>query len=318
MNPYRQITEGERYAMHALRMQGLCAAAIARALDRHRSTITREFQRNSKPCNGYYQPFSAHTYAATRRSHSRRNTQFTTRDWVRIEALLRLDWSPEQIAGRFARDHGLAISHETIYRHIWRDKKCGGSLHVHLRRANKPFRKRYAHYDSRGKLGGKRPIASRPVGAENRSQLGHWEGDTVLGDSQGGACILTLVDRKSRYTLIGKLARRTGAEVNARARQLIRAQPRPVHTITVDNGTEFHAYKKLEATLATRFYFATPHHSWERGTNENTNGLIRQYLPKRSSMDHLTQHDCTRIAKKLNQRPRKRLGFRTPEECYEP
>ena len=140
----------------------------------------------------------------------------------------------------------------------------------------------------------------------------------MLGDSQGGACILTLVDRKSRYTLIGKLACRTGAEVNARARQLIRAQPCIVRTITVDNGTEFHAYKKLEATLTTRFYFATPHHSWERGTNENTNGLIRQYLPKRANMEHLTQRDSTRIATTLKQRPRKRLGFRTPEECHEP
>lgn len=318
MIPYRQITEGERYAMHALRMQGLTHAAIARVVGRHRSTIAREFQRNSKPCNGYYRPMSAHTYAATRRSHSRRNTRFTPTDWAMIDRLLGIDWSPEQIAGRCARDHVLLISHETIYRHIWRDKKRGGVLHMHLRRANKPFRKRYAHYDSRGKLGGKRPIAARPLGAEHRTQLGHWEGDTVLGDSQGGACILTLVDRKSRFTLIGKLARRTGREVNARARRLIRAQAQPVHTITVDNGTEFHAYKKLEATLPIQFYFATPHHSWERGTNENTNGLIRQYLPKRVSMEHLTQHDCTRIATKLNQRPRKRLGFRTPEECYEP
>ena len=205
--PYRQITEGERYAMHALRMQGFSAAAIARSVGRHRSTITREFQRNSKPCNGYYQPRSAHTYACTRRTHSRRNTQFTPTNWMGIDALLCIDWSPEQIVGWYARFHVLAISHETIYRHIWRDKQRGGSLHVHLRRANKPFRKRYAHYDSRGRLAGKCPIASRPNGAENRSQLGHWEGDTVLGDSQGGACILTLVDRKSRYTLIGKIGR---------------------------------------------------------------------------------------------------------------
>ena len=304
--------------MHALRMQGLCAAAIGGALGRHRSTITREYRRNSKPCNGYYQPGSAHTDAATRRAHSRRNTQFHSDDWARIEALVCLDWSPEQIAGRYAREHGWSISHETIYRYIWRDKKQSGSLHGHLRRAHKPFRKRYAHYDRRGKLAGKRPIASRPAGAEDRAEHGHWEGDTVLGDSQGGACILTLVDRKSRLTMIGKLARRTGAEVNTRARPLIRAQPRPMHTITVDHGTEFHAYKKLEASLPIHFYFATPHHSWERGTNENTNGLIRQYLPKRTSMEHLTQRDCTRIATKLNQRPRKRLAFRTPEECYEP
>lgn len=235
-----------------------------------------------------------------------------------IDGLLCDDWSPEQIAGWYARFHLLRIRHETIYRHIWADKRNGGALHTHLRRANKVRRKRYAHYDSRGRLAHKRPIATRPAGAANRSRIGHWEGDTVLGDSQGGACILTLVNRKSRYTLIGKLARRTCAEVNARARQLIRAQPRPVHTVTLDNGTAFHAYKALEATMATHFYFATPHHSWERGTNENTNGLVRQYLPKRASMEHPTQRDCNRIATKLNRRPRKRLGYRTPEECYEP
>ena len=140
----------------------------------------------------------------------------------------------------------------------------------------------------------------------------------MLGDSQGGACILTLVERKTGFTVIGKLARRTGAEVNARAKQLIDAQPRPVRTITVDNGTEFHAYAALETHVDARFYFATPHHAWERGTNENTNGLIRQYLPKRASMEHVTQRDCTRIATKLNRRPRKRLRYRTPEECYVP
>ena len=118
--------------------------------------------------------------------------------------------------------------------------------------------------------------------------------------------------------MIGKLARRTGAEVNARAKQLIDAQPRPVRTITVDNGTEFHAYAALETQVDARFYFATPHHAWERGTNENTNGLIRQYLPKRASMEHVTQRDCTLIATKLNRRPRKRLSYRTPEECYVP
>lgn len=140
----------------------------------------------------------------------------------------------------------------------------------------------------------------------------------ALCDSQGGACVLTLVDRTSRLTMIGKLPRRTSAACNARAHALIRAQPRPVYTITADNGTEFHGYEQVAARLPSRFYFATPHHSWERGTNKNTSGLIRQYCPKRASMEHLTQRDCTRIAQKLNQRPRNGLGFRTPEECYDP
>jgi IS30 family transposase len=138
----------------------------------------------------------------------------------------------------------------------------------------------------------------------------------MLGASQAGPCVLTMVERKSGYLLLGQLEQRLSAAVNQRARHLIAAQLHPVRTITVDNGTEFHEYAQLERATGTRFYFATPHHAWERGTNENTNGLIRQYLPKRQSMAHLTQHDCTRIATKLNRRPRKRLGYRTPEECY--
>ena len=138
----------------------------------------------------------------------------------------------------------------------------------------------------------------------------------MLGASQAGPCVFSMVERKSGYLLLGQLEQRTSACVNARARQLIAAQRRPVRTITVDNGTEFHDYTKLERATGARFYFATPHHAWERGTNENTNGLVRQYLPKRQSMAHLTQHDCNRIAAKLNRRPRKRLNYRTPEECY--
>ena len=142
------------------------------------------------------------------------------------------------------------------------------------------------------------------------------QADTVLGASQAGPCVFSMVERKSGYVLLGQLDQRTSAFVNARARQLIRAQDRPVRMITVDNGTEFHDYAHLERTTGTRFYFATPHHAWERGTNENTKGLLRQYLPERQSMAHLTQHKCNRIAAKINRRPRKRLGYRTPEECY--
>ena len=230
--------------------------------------------------------------------------------------MLREDFSPEQVVGWFARYKILAISHETIYRYIWLDMKRGGTLHVHLRRANKPFRKRYGAYDSRGRLAGKRHISTRPAGAERRSRVGHWEVDTVLGDSQGGACIVTLVERKTGYVVIGKLERRTAAELNARLEALVLRQARPVRTITADNGTEFHSYKAFEERVTAKFYFATPHHSWERGSNENMNGLIRQYLPKGASMAHLTQADCDRIADRINRRPRKRYNWHTPEELY--
>ena len=313
---YHQITFAERYTLGVLRRRGCSAAAIARLLGRHRSTIGREVRRNGTPRDGCYRPQLADWYARGRRSRSRRNQRFSAADWDQVLALVREDWSPEQVAGWLKRHGHLSISHETIYRRIWTDLQHGGTLYRHLRGARKQRRKRYGRYDSRGRLAGKRPITTRPAVVETRTQLGHWEGDTMLGDSQAGPCVLSLVERKTGYLLLGQLAAHTSAAVNQRAHRLIAAQPHPVRTITVDNGTEFHDYAALERATATAFYFATPHHAWERGTNENTNGLVRQYLPKRQSMAHLTQHDCNRIAAKLNRRPRKRLGYRTPEECY--
>jgi IS30 family transposase len=315
---YCQITAAERYTLAVLRQQGLCPATIAELLGRHRSTVGRELRRNRTAHDGCYRPQVAQWYANGRRSRSRRNQRVSPADWAQVQALLREDWSPEQIAGRLKRDGELAISHETIYRFIWADKREGGTLYTHLRGARKQRRKRYGSYDSRGRLAGKRPITTRPGVVDARTQVGHWEADTMLGAGQSGPCVLTMVERKTGYLVLGRLRARRADEVNRRATQLIQAQPHPVRTITVDNGTEFHEYAALERATATRFYFATPHHAWERGTNENTNGLLRQYLPKRHSMARLTQHDFTRIATKLNRRPRKRLNYRTPEECYVP
>ncbi len=315
---YRQITFAERYSLGLLRQGGLAPAAIARVLGRHRSTVGREVRRNHTPRDGTYRPQLADWYARGRRSRSRRNRRFSAAAWARIQALLREDWSPEQVAGWLRRHRELAISHETIYRYVWADQRAGGTLYRHLRGARKRRRKRYGCYDSRGRLTGKRPITARPAAVEARQQLGHWEADTMLGAGQAGPCVLSLVERKTGYVLLGKLRQRTTAEMNQRARHLIQVQPHPVRTITADNGTEFHDYVAIEQATPARFYFATPHHAWERGTNENTNGLVRQYLPKRQSMARLTQHDCNWIATKLNRRPRKRLGYRTPEECYVP
>jgi IS30 family transposase len=315
---YRQITFAERYTLGLLRQRGLAPAAIARVLGRHRSTNGREVRRNRAHSDATYRPPLADWYARGRRSRSRRNRRFSAREWERVQALVREDWSPEQVAGWLRRWGHLAISHETIYRYIWADKRAGGQLYQHLRGARKQCRKRYGRYDSRGRLAGKRPMTARPLAAETRTEVGHWEGDTMLGAGQAGPCVLSLVERKTGYLVLGKLPRRTSAAVTRRGRALIRAQPHPVHTITVDNGTEFHEYAALERATGTRVYFATPHHAWERGTNENTNGLLRQYLPKGESMAPLTQYDCNRIAAKLNHRPRKRLGYRTPEECLCP
>lgn len=310
---YRQLTPEERYALSALRRQGLSQAAIARTLHRHPSTISRELRRNSR--GHWYRPSKAEQMTRGRRSRSRRNLRIQESSWALVVSLLELRWSPEQIAGRLRSEGRLRISHETIYRHIWADRRRGGALYKHLRGAQKRRRKRYGAYDSRGRLAGKRSIDERPPGAKNRSRFGHLEGDTVIGTDRH--CILTLVDRKSGFLWIGKLPRRSVQATNERAISLIRGAARPIRTLTLDNGTEFHGYKAIEAATRATIYFAAPHHSWERGTNENTNGLIRQYLPKRRSMAAITQADCNRIAEQLNDRPRKRLGFLTPKECYE-
>ena len=312
---YRQLTPEERYMLAALRRQGLNQAEIARSLGRHRSTICREVRRNSCRLDGHYRPSKAQERTQGRRSRSRRNQRFAAQDLMLVEELLCRQWSPEQVAGHLAWQGRLRISHETIYRHVWRDKREGGLLYTHLRGARKRRRKRYGSYDSRGKLAGKRPLAERPPAVEARDQVGHWEIDTVMGAGSKD-CIVSLVERKSGLLLIGKLEDRTAASLNRRVIRLIRRHGAAFETVTADNGTEFHDYKGIEARTQALFYFARPYHSWERGSNENANGLIRQYLPKGVSMAGLSQQRCNAIAHKLNTRPRKRLGFRTPLECF--
>jgi IS30 family transposase len=299
----------------ALRTQGLNKAQIARALGRHRSTVGRELRRNSTRADGRYRAFTAQERTNGRRSRSRRNSHFTAADFALVEELLRRQWSPEQVAGSLRRHGLLSISHETIYRHVWRDKRAGGLLYTHLRGARKRRRKRYGAYDSRGRLAGKRMISERPDEVEARERVGHWEADTVIGAGSKD-CVLTLVERKTGLLLVGKLPDRTKESFNRRAVRLIRRHAGAFLTVTADNGTEMHGYERIERLTGATFYFARPYHSWERGSNENANGLLRQYLPKGASMAGLTQHRCNAIAHQLNTRPRKRLGFRTPLECF--
>ena len=315
---YRQLNGEERSVLGALRVVGLKPAEIARELGRHRSTVSRELKRNAAPYDGRYRARRAQQRAHARRYRSRRNSQFGPGQWERVEELLREEWSPEQVSGHLRRKRELAISHETIYRHIWGDLRAGGSLHEHLRGARKTCRKRYGRYDSRGRLAGKRMIGERPASIERRVQTGHWEIDTMMGESQGESsqCVLTLVERKSGYLLIGKLQARTAVETNRALLGLMARHPGRMRSITADNGTEFHWYGQVEAVSPVKFYFATPHHSWERGTNENTNGLIRQYLPKGQTMTKVTQNECDQIAAHLNNRPRKRHGYKTPNQCF--
>lgn len=313
---YQQLTLEERVLISHLLTQGFNRAEIGRQIGRHRCTIGRELARNT--CYGYdssYRYSRAHRKTVARRRRSRRNRHYTERDFALVRKLLRLDYSPEQIVGHIRRFRLMRrrMSHETIYQYIWRDKAQGGRLWRHLRQASKRRRKRYNAYDSRGRLAGKRLISERPKVVESRRTREHLEIDTVMGTGSRH-CIVTIVERKSGYVIIGKLKDRTTRSLNRRCIQLLEREAATFKTITADNGTEFHQYPEIEEVTGVRFYFATPHHSWERGTNENTNGLIRQYLPKGMDLKKLTQAQCDRIAKKLNTRPRKRHGFKTPEE----
>ena len=315
MSKYRQLTQEERYLITAQLMCGTSQAQIARLLGRHRSTIARELRRNVTNHDGKYRAEKAHSYATARRRTCRRGARFSAEDMARVAALLRRRWSAEQIAGVLRKTGELRISVETIYRRIRWDKKAGGSLWKHTRIMSKFGRKRYGRQDSRGVLPGKRAISERPAEVEGRRHIGHWEGDTVMG-SDMRHCVLTLVERKTGYAIIKKLKARTKDEVTRAATKAIRAHCRKFKTITFDNGTEFHDYALLEERFPVKVYFATPYHSWERGSNENFNGLVRQYLPKGSCMRSVTQAQCDHIVHDLNNRPRKRLGFNTPAQLY--
>jgi transposase, IS30 family len=311
---YKHLSDQERHTLSTLRTQGFSDSKIARALNRDRSTIYRETTRNASTHDGYYRHSAAGELYRGRLSRSRRNQKYGPEKFNPIVKLLQRKLSPEQIVGRAKREGVSIMCHETIYLWIWEDKLQGGLLYLHLRGAQKKCRKRNGRHDSRGRLAGKKLISQRPAIVEQRARTGDWEADTIHGSDK--ACALSLVERKSGLLCLGQLPRATAQYTENRLVQLLGPHRPNLHTITSDNGTEFHCFKNIEQRLSTDFYFATPYHAWERGTNENTNGLVRQYLPKRTSLKHLTQTQCTRIADNLNNRPRKRLGFLTPNEAY--
>ena len=315
---YQQITREERYTLAQLRMQQprLSNAEIARQMGRHPSTIGRELRRNRSLSDGAYRASQAQEHRNGRRSRNRGWTKLTARQWRIVEDLLREGFSPDQVSGRLRVAGTLEVSHETIYRYVWADKHANGQLHLCLRQRTRRRRKRYATKERRGLVAGKRHITARPAAATERAEFGHWEIDTIHGSDRYS--VVSLVERITGLVLIGKLPNLSAPELNKRVLRLIRRfekrYGRSFKTITADNGTEFHSYKKIERKAQLEFYFATPYHSWERGTNENTNGLIRQYLPKGTSMASLSQAQCNAIARRLNNRPRKRHNYATPLE----
>lgn len=307
---YAQLTREQRYQIYALKKEGHSRAAIARNLDVHKSTISRELKRN-RGARGY-RPRQADELAQARK-RQRVKRRITAAQWRRVERLLRRDWSPEQIAGRLALEGQPPISHERIYQHVYSDKRGGGTLYRHLR-CQRRRRKRYGSgRDRRGQLPARRSISERPAVVGRKTRLGDWEADTIVGRGRRQA-LVSLVERKSKLVRLQKVARNT-AELVAQA---VTAQlgPLTVKTITSDNGREFARHQRIAGTLAADFFFAHPYSSWERGVNENTNGLVRQYCPKRSDFALITAARLDRVMSRLNNRPRKTLSYKTPNEVF--
>lgn len=313
---YHHLTREERYLIGQEKSTGASLRAIARKTGRSPSSISRELRRNADRSSGRYRYDKAHSYAQTRLRKARSGPNFSPDDLALVHQRLHDRWSPEQISGRLALHEQLKISTSSVYRLIDKDKRQGGQLWRSTRRLSLRYRKGYRKADSRGRLRNKPALSTRPIDVNLRHAFGHWEGDTVMG-RDGHHCLLTLVERKTRYVRIIKLPARRAVEVNqALSKELDFLGTLDIRSITLDNGTEFHGYAELQERFGTAFFFAQPYHSWERGTNENTNGLIRQYLPKGMCFRDLTQPDCDAIELALNNRPRKILGYRTPLEAY--
>jgi IS30 family transposase len=294
---------------------GLSQAHIARTIGVDPSTISRELVRNTGARG--YRFKQAHEKASERRKEASDKPRKMTPDLVAlVEAKLTQEqWSPDQISGRLAKDGVAFISHERIYQHVWKDKKDGGKLYLHLRHSGKKYNKRKGKNSGRGLIPNRVDIDQRPSVVAAKSRIGDWEADTIIGAHHRGA-VMSHVERKSKYTKLAKLPDKSADSiVQACARVLLPLADR-IETITYDNGKEFASHVEIATSLRSLSYFAKPYHSWERGLNEHTNGLFRQYFPKGSDLSIVSDTEVQRVEDKLNSRPRKILGYRTPREVF--
>jgi IS30 family transposase len=306
---YKQLTKVERYQIDSLLKAGYTKKQIAAELGRHPSTISRELSRNTG-LRGY-RPQQAQRLADERKQQHR-HIQITDVTWNNVETLLKQAWSPEQISQWLMLTGLPSVSPEWIYRYILSDKEAGGDLYAYLR-CQKKRKKRYGSIDTRGQLKNRVSIDERPSIVDKRKRVGDWELDTVIG-RRGGAVLVTAVERKTRCSVIALSPNKTAEAVKQAILDALTPLAAWVKTLTYDNGKEFALHEDIAEALKAKGYFAHPYHSWERGLNENTNGLIRQYVPKGTSMDDLTQSEVNSIMDNLNNRPRKCLGFRTPNQ----
>ena len=289
MRTYKQLTQEQRYQIYALMKMGHRQTEIAKCIGVNKSTISRELSRNRGQRG--YRPKQAHSLAKSRRRQGQSRIQ--SEIWALIESKIRLDWSPEQISGWLLKDYHIQISHEWIYQYILSDKRAGGDLYKHLR-CQKKRRKRYGSRDRRGKLPNRRSIEERPEIVDQRKRIGDWEVDTIVGKRHHQA-VVTLTERKSRLALLRKVDRRTAELVSEVVIDLLHPVADRTHTITGDNGKEFADHDRIAQELGIDFFFAHPYAAWERGANENMNGLVRQYIPKKRDLTSVTNDDLLQI-----------------------
>ena len=310
-NGYHHVTRDIRCQIYALKATGASMRKIAGMVGCHVSTISREINRNTGGRGYRYK--QADDKAVERRSMAS-STPKKLKPELKKMMMNKLleDWSPEQIAGRFKLD-GYSISHETIYQYVWKNKRRGGTLYQHLRHHGKKYNKRASGKAGRGCIPHRVDIAERPLIVEQKARMGDWEGDTIIGVKHQGA-IVSYVDRCSKFTFLKKIDRKTAELVTQATIEKLGEEGVPVITITYDNGMEFANHLSIASALNARCYFARPYHSWERGLNEHTNGLVRQYLPKSTDFTQVTDQRVQDIAERLNNRPRKILQYRTPHE----
>ena len=311
---YTRLTREERFTIATLKRQGLGVREIAKTLDRHPSTISRELKKHSCDRQGYFYL----TAEASSKAKRNRSAQHYGLDvWEKVEKRLREDWSPEQITGYYRQAGEEVPSHEWIYQYLLKNKEQGGDLFKHMRHPVKSYRKRGGGQERRGRIPNQVMIDERPKEVEDKQRVGDWELDTVIG-TLGGHVLVTMVERKSRYTLIRKATCKGANEVGFEIFDALKDHPDKTFTLTADNGKEFTHHQLLAHLLNCSVYFAHPYHSWERGLNENTNGLIRQYFPKKLSLNNVSDQEIQRVQDILNSRPRKCLGFKTPNDIFKP
>ncbi len=311
MKTYKQLTCEQRYTIRVLLKKNFSQKDIANAIGVNKSTISRELKRNIGKRG--YRNKQAHMKALERRL-DKSPPRISKEIWDKVSLYVKEDWSPDQISGELKLNENTSISHEWIYQFILKDKKAGGDLYTHLRCKSKR-RKRYGSYESRGVIRNRRSIEERPAIVETKERIGDWEADTIIGKAHKGA-IVSLTERKTKLCLIYKVERKTADLVSKAMKKLLLPLKDIVYTITSDNGKEFALHEDTAKDLETDFFFAHPYASCERGLNENTNGLIRQYFPKGRNFRTITDEEIILAMKKLNNRPRKTLGYLTPNEVF--